>query len=82
MIDPSVFLSLQTKNEMRVAFLLSTSAEPMRHKDIAEALKLNKQRCTEALRTLVENQVVNQDQKLGVTIYERIRCLTLMMSPL
>ena len=31
MIDPAVLLTLETKNEIHIAILLSTSGEPMRH---------------------------------------------------
>jgi hypothetical protein len=36
MIDPAVLLTLETRNEMRVAVFLATSTEPMRLKDIVE----------------------------------------------
>ena len=46
MIDPATLLALETKNELRIAIKLSTSEMPMRHKDISETLKINKQRCS------------------------------------
>ena len=73
MIDPSVLLTLKTKNELRIANLLNASEEPMRHKDIAATLQINKQRCTNALKTLVENKIIVQYEKFGITIYESSR---------
>ena len=79
MIDPSILLTLKTKNELRIANLLNASEEPMRHKDIAATLQINKQRCTNALKTLVENKIIVQYEKFGITIYEsgRRRCKSL-----
>jgi len=69
MIDPSVLLALETKNEIRVAVKLSASDMPMRHKDISDTLKINRQRCTEAIKSLVEKRIIVEAIMFGVTVY-------------
>ena len=48
MIDPTVLLTLETKNEIHIVCALDLSSEPMRNKDIAEFLNINTQRCGQA----------------------------------
>ena len=69
MIDPSVLLSLETKNEIRIAVKLSASELPMRHKNIAETLKINKKRCSDAIKSLVEKRIIVEETMFGVTVY-------------
>ena len=72
MIDSATILALKTKNEFRIADLLS-NGEPMRNKDIAETLKINTQRCGQALNSLVEKKIVTKQVKHGVTLFESAR---------
>ena len=69
MIDPSVLLALETKNEIRIAVKLSASEEPMRHKDISEILQIDGKRCGEAIKSLVEKKVIVKTIMFGVTVY-------------
>ena len=69
MIDPSVLLTLETKNEIRIAVKLSASEMPMRHKNIAETLKINKKRCSDAIKSLVEKRIIVEETMFGVTVY-------------
>ena len=70
MIDPSILLTLKTKNELRAVSVLLASAEPMRQKDIVESLQTTRERCKKALESLIEKRLVRVSIKFGVTLYE------------
>ena len=70
MIDPSVLLALQTKNEIRIAVLLGASEEPLRKTDIMETLGIKKDACRETLERLVKREIITRFKKFGAILYE------------